>query len=116
MPRLREVYVADDAPHALPHPETGRPLPPEGARRAGPSAGDDPASGLADWLVRPDNPFFARAFVNRVWAHYFGAGLVDPVDDFSVANPPSNAQLLDVLAADFVRGTATTSAGWSGPS
>jgi hypothetical protein len=50
----------------------------------------------------PENPTFARAFVNRVWAHYFGIGLVDPVDDFSQANPPSNARLLAELAKDFV--------------
>src|SRR5207237_8082637 len=42
------------------------------------------------------------SFVNRVWAHYFGVGLVEPVDDFSVANPPTNARLLDALAHDFV--------------
>ena len=50
----------------------------------------------------PDNPFFARSFVNRVWGHYFGVGIVHPVDDFSLANPPSNASLLDALAKDFV--------------
>ena len=47
-------------------------------------------------------PFFARSFVNRVWGHYFGVGIVHPVDDFSLANPPSNARLLDALANDFV--------------
>ena len=57
---------------------------------------------LAEWLTAPDNPFFARSFVNRVWGHYFGVGLVNPVDDFSLANPPTNARLLDALAEDFV--------------
>ena len=56
---------------------------------------------LFDWLP-PDNPFFARSFVNRIWGHYFGIGLVDPVDDFSQANPPTNARLLDALAKDFI--------------
>ncbi len=51
-----------------------------------------------------DNPFFARSFVNRVWGHYFGVGIVHPVDDFSLANPPSNDKLLDALAKDFVAG------------
>jgi hypothetical protein len=55
-------------------------------------------------MRRPDNPYFARSFVNRVWAHYLGVGLVEPVDNFSVANPPSNERLLDALARDFVRG------------
>jgi hypothetical protein len=50
----------------------------------------------------PANPFFARSFVNRVWAHYFGVGLVNPVDDFSQANPPTNARLLDRLAQEFI--------------
>src|SRR5207244_894783 len=55
-----------------------------------------------DWLHAPDNPFLARSFVNRVWGHYLGVGLVDPVDNFSLANPPSNEKLLDALAKDFV--------------
>jgi hypothetical protein len=55
------------------------------------------------WLVADDNPYFARSFVNRVWAAYFGIGLVDPVDDFSVANPPSHPKLLDELAQQFRR-------------
>lgn len=55
-----------------------------------------------EWLRKPDNPFFARAFVNRVWGHYFGVGIVDPVDDFSLANAPSNPALLDALAKEFV--------------
>jgi hypothetical protein len=63
--------------------------------------GSDPRERLFDWLVTPDNPYFARSFVNRVWAVYFGVGLVDPVDDLSVANPPSNPRLLDALGADF---------------
>ena len=66
-----------------------------------PSAGDQ-RERLFAWLVEPGNPYFARSFVNRVWAAYFGTGLVNPVDGFSVANPPSNARLLDALAAQFV--------------
>src|SRR5581483_1865542 len=66
-------------------------------------AGEDVRAKLAAWVTAPDNPYFARSFVNRVWAHYFGVGLVNPVDDFSLANPPTNARLLDALAADFVK-------------
>ncbi|MFO0798195.1 MAG: DUF1549 domain-containing protein [Gemmataceae bacterium] len=65
--------------------------------------GDDPRVKLAEWVTSPSNPFFARSFVNRVWAHYFGVGLVNPVDDFSLANPPTNAKLLDALADSFVK-------------
>jgi len=59
---------------------------------------------LAAWLVDADNPFFARAMANRIWFHVFGRGIVEPVDDFRDSNPPSNPQLLDALAAEFVRG------------
>ena len=57
---------------------------------------------LANWMTAPDNPFFARAAVNRVWAQFFGIGLVDPVDDLGVENPPSHPELLDELARQFV--------------
>jgi hypothetical protein len=58
---------------------------------------------LADWVTSPDNPFFSRAQVNRVWFHLMGRGIVDPVDDFRATNPPSHPALLDELATDFVR-------------
>jgi hypothetical protein len=48
---------------------------------------------LAEWMVSRENPFFARAAVNRVWAHLFGVGLVDPVDDMGADNPPSHPEL-----------------------
>jgi hypothetical protein len=66
-----------------------------------PAAGEDPRAQLADWLTATNNPFFARAAVNRVWATFFGRGLVEPVDDFRVSNPCVNDPLLDALAADF---------------
>lgn len=57
---------------------------------------------LADWIVADSNPWFARMAVNRMWAQFFGRGIVDPVDDFSDDNPPSHPEVLDLLAADFV--------------
>jgi len=63
---------------------------------------DDPREPLMVWLVQDDNPYFASAFVNRLWAHYFGVGIVDPPDDFNRANPPSNKALLDWLSREFV--------------
>lgn len=57
---------------------------------------------LMDWLREKDNPYFAKAIVNRVWHNYFGVGIVDPVDDLNLANPPSNAALMDYLAERFV--------------
>ncbi len=62
----------------------------------------DPRQPIVDWMRDADNPYFARAFVNRVWAKYFGAGLIDPPDDLNLANPPSNPELLDYLADGFV--------------
>ena len=56
---------------------------------------------LADWMTAPENPYFARAAVNRVWAQFFGIGLVDPVDDMGADNPPSHPELLDDLARAF---------------
>ena len=63
---------------------------------------NDPRHKLVDWMVRPDNPYFARAIVNRYWAHFFGRGIVDMPDDMRVSNPPSNEPLLDALAKDFI--------------
>lgn len=57
---------------------------------------------FAQWLTSPENPFFARSVVNRIWGHLFGRGIVDPVDDFRDSNPPSNARLLEELARQFV--------------
>ena len=55
-----------------------------------------------EWLRSKDNPYFAKAFVNRVWANYFGVGIVNPTDDMNLANPPSNAALLEYLADGLV--------------
>ncbi len=57
---------------------------------------------LAKWITAPENPWFARAIVNRVFKHYMGRGIVEPLDDFRVTNPPTNEALLDALAKDFV--------------
>jgi hypothetical protein len=102
IPRLREVYLSPRSSRRLADLHTGRPLAPRAL--GGPELPDtgDPRERLFDWLAAPGNPYFAPSFVNRVWTVYFGAGLVDPVDGFSVTNPPSNPRLLNALAADFV--------------
>ena len=56
---------------------------------------------FAEWLTKPENPFFARSLVNRTWGHLLGRGIVEPVDDFRESNPPSNAALLEELAKQF---------------
>ncbi len=68
---------------------------------AGPADLDDSRDrreALADWITAPDNPFFARLIANRLWAHYFGRGLFEPVDDQRATNPATNEPLLDALA------------------
>jgi hypothetical protein len=65
-------------------------------------ATDDPRQPIMDWMIESDNPWFARAFVNRVWAGYFNVGIVDPPDDMSAANPPANPDLLNWLTTEFV--------------
>ena len=63
---------------------------------------EDVRAPVMEWMKQNDNPFFAKALVNRVWARYFGVGIVDPVDDLNLANPPSNAALLDHLTQEFI--------------
>ena len=92
-------------------PKNGKPdrnqvAPPTAKILAGPvvdlSKYEDVRQPLMEWLRSPDNPLFAKAFVNRVWANYFNVGIVQPADDMNLANPPVNAPLLDYLAKGFI--------------
>ena len=65
--------------------------------------GQDRRAVLAEWIASPRNPYFARNLVNIVWAHFMGKGIIDPVDDVRVSNPPSNPELLDELARRFTQ-------------
>jgi len=56
---------------------------------------------LAKWLASPENPYFATNLANIVWGHFFGKGIIDPVDDIRASNPPSNEALLNALTKDF---------------
>ena len=56
---------------------------------------------LANWITARENPWFARAIVNRMWRNFMGRGFVEPIDDFRLTNPPTNEPLLDALAKDF---------------
>lgn len=64
---------------------------------------EDPRHALVDWMAKPDNPFFSRVLVNRLWGHFLGRGIYHEVDDQRETNPPSNPELLDALARDFVQ-------------
>ncbi len=64
-------------------------------------AGKDRRVVLAKWLASPQNPWFASSFANRVWSHFMGVGIVEPVDDLRVSNPASNPELLEALGKHF---------------
>lgn len=86
------------------HPKTGQtlqPIFPYTVPGADVSA-TDPRQKLATWLTSKENPFFAKSLVNRYWSYFLGRGIIEPVDDIRQSNPPSNAELLDALTADFI--------------
>lgn len=99
-PRERIVF---DGGGELQHPVTKQNAVPKYLGGATPDLKGKPRrKAVAEWLASPDNPWFARNVVNVVWAHFLGIGIVDPVDDVRVSNPPSNPELLDELAARFI--------------
>ncbi len=97
--------VAARAKSAKSNPKLGRVITPKLLGGEEVIAGEypDPRQPLMDWVRQEDNPYFARAFVNRVWSVYFNVGLIDPPDDQNLANPPSNPALLDYLTAAFIK-------------
>lgn len=89
---------------ALPHPRTGESV---AARALGAAESDlaglsDRRVALAKWLTQPDNEFFAKAIANRIWAHHFGRGLVEPIDDIRETNPATNEPLMNALSRHMV--------------
>jgi hypothetical protein len=84
-------------------PRTNKPMKPRfpGQGDSDLPKGADRREAFADWLTKPDNPFFAKNVANRVWYHLTGKGIVDPVDDFRDSNPAANDELLEALAKDF---------------
>jgi hypothetical protein len=99
-----EVVYHPGGPREAAIPMTTRTVPvrpPGGPARPADAAGD-PRAHLAAWVTAPDNPYFARLAVNRLWKHYFGRGLVEPEDDLRTTNPPTNEPLLDYLAHSLV--------------
>ncbi len=85
----------------LKHPRSGKIIAARALGAAAPDFADslDRRAVLADWMTADQNPYLARAFANRLWAHYFGRGIVEPLDDLRSTNPASNEPLLDALAA-----------------
>ncbi len=87
---------------AVSHPRTGQAARPRIPGEHFVDDAVDPRALLADWITREDNPYFAKAMVNRLWRFMMGRGLIEPTDDVRRTNPPSHPELLDYLADDFV--------------
>jgi hypothetical protein len=101
-PRGEMILATGDA--TTTHPRTGDAVLAHGLGAPLPErelTGDRRAA-LADWLVSPQNPWFARNLANRIWAHFAGRGVVEPLDDVRATNPPTNPELLDALARYLV--------------
>ncbi|NNJ25099.1 DUF1549 and DUF1553 domain-containing protein [Alienimonas chondri] len=106
-PRERIVYNRNSG--SVKHPVTNKDVDPKFLGGEQPDfANDERFKGrdrrevLAEWLTSEENPYFARNIVNLVWAHFTGRGIVEPVDDVRISNPPANEALLDALAQRFI--------------
>lgn len=107
--KIKEIHDDDENEHY--YAEEGEVINPKTNKAAAPKYLDgavepdeqdkDVRVNLAKWMTAPENPFFSRAIVNRVWKIYLGRGLVEDVDDFRVTNPPTNPGLLDAMAKDL---------------
>ena len=99
----RTLFIADRGD--LIQPRTGKPQPP--APLDGQAIASDSTEGrreaLADWLTAPENPYFTRSIANRVWANFFGRGIVEPVDDLRISNPATNEPLLQAISEHLAK-------------
>jgi hypothetical protein len=99
----RETVIFNRFGGEVNHPVKRRPLPPKFLGGETPNTkGKDRRAVMAQWLSSPENPYFARNLANIVWAHFFGKGIIDPVDDVRISNPASNESLLAELANKFI--------------
>jgi hypothetical protein len=98
----REIVVFNSGGGEVNHPVRGQPMKPKFLGGDSPDvAGKDRRQVLAKWLASPENPYFATNLANIVWAHFFGQGIIEPVDDVRVSNPASNPELLQELGKKF---------------
>jgi len=102
--RAGEVYVQSLPTGDALHLRRGIAMPPT-PLDGKPMAADvatDRREALADWMTAKENPYFAKAVINRIWRNYMGRGLVEAEDDLRETNPPTNRELFDALANDFI--------------
>jgi uncharacterized protein DUF1553/uncharacterized protein DUF1549 len=99
----RESIIYDRGDGEVKHLVSGKNMKPKflGGDEPEIKKGESRREVLAKWLASPENPFFARNLANIIWAHFMGKGIIEPVDDVRVSNPPSNPELIDKLAAKF---------------
>jgi Protein of unknown function (DUF1549)/Protein of unknown function (DUF1553) len=96
----RETIIFNSGGGEVNHPVGARRMAPKFLGGASPDvAGKDRREVLVKWLASPENPYFATSVANRVWAHFFGLGIVEPVDDVRVSNPATNPELFQALGA-----------------
>ena len=99
----RESIVFDARRGGVRHPVGNRVMEPKFLGGEHPDTqNEDRRAVLAEWLASADNPWFAKNLANRLWAHFFGVGIVEPIDDVRISNPPANAPLLEHLAGRLV--------------
>ena len=99
----RETVIFDRGNGEVKHPVTGAVMRPKFLGGETPQIKDEPRRVvLARWLTSPQNPYFARNVANIIWDHFLGRGVIEPVDDVRISNPPSNPELLDAMAAKLV--------------
>ena len=101
--RTGEFSVQSAGQGDILHPRRGIAMPPTPLDGKPIAPGKDRREYFADWLTAPDNPYFAKALVNRIWRNFMGRGLVEAEDDLRQTNPSSNEELLDALARDFAK-------------
>ncbi len=98
----RELVIFNAGGGEINHPVLGRPMKPKFLGGEEPDVnGKDRRIVLAEWLASPQNPYFAKNLANVVWAHFFGQGIINEVDDVRISNPASNQELLDELGKKF---------------
>jgi hypothetical protein len=98
----RTLFVADHGDVVQPSKGVPQPAAPLDAKPLTFDNGDDRREYLAEWLTSPTNPYFARSITNRVWANFFGIGLIEPIDDLRLSNPSSNEDLLSATSKFLV--------------
>lgn len=99
----RQILVFNSFGGEVNHPVGGAVVKPKFLGGPTPDTnGKDRRVALADWITSNENPYFAKSISNRIWAHFNGVGIVNPVDDFRASNPPSNPELLDELGRKLV--------------